>query len=323
MAFILALFRNATGQVLLSLSHNWPFLVASILIAAALKSFVDPGKVSGLLARFRGAGVFAATGLAVTTPLCSCGTTAVVLGMMASTMPWAPVVAFMVSSPLSSPEGMVYSAGLFGWPFAIASFAASIVLGLAGGGLAALLERRGLLDGQARLGGAGAGMKARPAAPEPAAASCACDSARTQTIADKSIAAARETWEVAKKLLPMFLGFAFLGYLINGLVPASWISALFGSGHAYGVPLAATIGLPLYINSEASLPMARALMDSGMSQGAIMAFLIAGSGTSMGAIAGALTIARWKVVGLVVAVLWVGAMLAGYGFDLLVAGGIA
>jgi hypothetical protein len=46
-----------------------------------------------------------------------------------------------------------------------------------------------------------------------------------------------------------------------------------------------------------------------MSQGAIMAFLIAG----------ALTIARWKVVGLVVAVLWAGAVLAGYGFDLLAA----
>jgi len=88
-------------------------------------------------------------------------------------------------------------------------------------------------------------------------------------------------------------------------------------GRVYSVPLAATLGLPLYINSEASLPLIRGLLDSGMSQGAVMAFLIAGSGTSMGAIAGALTIARWRVVGLVVGVLWIGAMCAGFAYDFL------
>ncbi len=120
----------------------------------------------------------------------------------------------------------------------------------------------------------------------------------------------------------MFVGFAFIGYVLNGLIPAAWVSSLFGSGRIYGVPLAATIGLPLYVSSEASLPMVRALLDSGMSQGAVMAFLIAGSGTSIGAIAGALTIARWRVVGLVVGVLWLGAMAAGFAWNSLVALGV-
>ncbi len=125
------------------------------------------------------------------------------------------------------------------------------------------------------------------------------------------------------RLLAMFAGFAFIGYVLNGLIPTEWVSTLFGTGRASGVPLAATIGLPLYINSEASLPLVRALLDSGMSQGAVMAFLIAGSGTSIGAIAGALTIARWRVVAVVVGVLWLGAMAAGFAFNLLVASGIA
>jgi uncharacterized membrane protein YraQ (UPF0718 family) len=119
-------------------------------------------------------------------------------------------------------------------------------------------------------------------------------------------------------MLVMFVGFAFIGYFLNGLIPASWVSALFGGGNLYNVPLAATLGLPFYINSEASLPLIRALLDGGMSSGAALAFLIAGSGTSIGALTGALTIARWRVVGLVVAVLWAGAILCGYAFDLLV-----
>jgi uncharacterized protein len=53
-----------------------------------------------------------------------------------------------------------------------------------------------------------------------------------------------------------------------------------------------------------------------MSQGAALAFLIAGAGTSIGAIIGALTIARWRVIALVVGTLWVGAILSGYVFNL-------
>jgi uncharacterized membrane protein YraQ (UPF0718 family) len=122
---------------------------------------------------------------------------------------------------------------------------------------------------------------------------------------------------VGLRLLAMFTGFAFIGYFINGLIPASWISRLFGSGNLYSVPLAATLGLPFYLNTEATLPLIRALLDAGMSSGAALAFMIAGAGTSIGAIAGALTIARWRVVALVVAILWIGAMLCGFGYDFL------
>jgi uncharacterized membrane protein YraQ (UPF0718 family) len=114
MDFILNLLEESVSRVFLSLTYNWPFLLASIVIAAILKLYVDAGKVASMLRRFRRAGVAAATTVAVAMPLCSCGTTAVVLGMIASTMPWAPIVAFMVASPLSSPEGFVYMAGLFG-----------------------------------------------------------------------------------------------------------------------------------------------------------------------------------------------------------------
>jgi uncharacterized membrane protein YraQ (UPF0718 family) len=337
MDFILGLLQRSFGQVLLSLLHNWPFLLASILIAAVLKLFVDARKVSAFLARHRGAGVGVATAAAVGTPLCSCGTTAVVLGMLASTMPWGPIVAFMVASPLSSPEGMIYTAGLFGWPFAVAMFAASIALGLTGGAVATLLEKRGLLDGQARFVAPaprraivpiplGADVTAAPtcgcSAPKPApVSSCGCAAAQPKP-ASRLAQLPKELLGTGGRLLAMFVGFAFIGFLLNGLIPAAWVSALFGAGKVYGVPLAATIGLPLYLSSEASLPMVRALLDSGMSQGAVMAFLIAGSGTSIGAIAGALTIAKWRVVGLVVGMLWIGAMAAGFAWNFLLALGL-
>jgi uncharacterized membrane protein YraQ (UPF0718 family) len=120
----------------------------------------------------------------------------------------------------------------------------------------------------------------------------------------------------------MFLGFAFIGYFLNGLIPPAWVAAIFGKGNIYSVPLAATLGLPLYINTEGSLPLVRALIDGGMSQGAALAFLITGAGTSVGAIAGALTIARWRVIGLVIGTLWIGAVLIGFGYNILLGLGL-
>ncbi len=307
MTFITELLIKTFGDVWTTLAHNWPFLVASAVIAALLKVYLDQDRVAAFLQKHRNAGVLVATGAAVTTPLCSCGTTAVILGMMAGSLPWAPIVAFMVSSPLTSPEELIYSAGLFGWTFGLTFFLASIVLGLAGGAAAYILESRGWLKGQARFkpisGGSGLAVAAeapRRGLPE----------------------VAKETWVAGKKLAIYFLGFATIGYLLNNLIPSAWVSALFGQGHVYSVPLAAALGIPFYFNTEGSMPLARALLDAGMSHGAVLAFLITGSGTSIGAIAGALTIARWRVVGLVIGTLLVGAILFGYGYDLLMLMGV-
>jgi uncharacterized protein len=371
---VITLFETTFHNVLLTFAHNWPYLLASILIGSLIKLFLDKDKVAAYLQKHQKGGVGLATAVAVGTPLCSCGTTAVVIGMMASMMPWAPIVAFMVASPLSSPEGMVYTAGLFGWPFAIADFVGSIILGLSGGAIAAVFERAGLLKNQFRFDptkvarsepvkeaiteraavqpscvcGTAPVMQLQPVRvesscgcgsvppmkmqPVMAESSCACGGSQPAQSAQSTQSDAKPKITLAKigqqllqdgpKLLVMFFSFAFLGYLINGLVPVEWISRLFGTGHAYSVPLAATLGLPFYINGEGSLPLVRAMLDSGMSQGAALAFLISGSGTSIGAIAGALSIARWRVIGIVVGTLWAGAILLGIAFDLLLATGL-
>ena len=215
-----------------------------------------------------------------------------------------------MASPLTSPEELVYSAGLFGWPFAIAFFVDSILLGFLGGGAAAFADSQGWLKNQARM--ATQGIQPLPvltltSAPE------------KPRITFRQ--AARETFETGRKLALMFFLFSFVGYLLNGLIPAEWVQSLFGSGHAYSVPLAAPFGLPFYINTESSLPLIRAFLESGMSQGSALAFLITGAGTSIGALGGALTIARWRVIAIVIGTLWVGAILSGLLYDgLLLAG---
>jgi uncharacterized protein len=342
---IISLLQYTLAKVLETFSHNWYLLLISIIVSAALKLYVDQDAIARFLRRNTRNSVLMSTVVAAATPFCSCGTTAVILGMMASTIPWAPIVAFMVASPLTSPEELFYSAGLFGWNFAITFFVASILLGLMGGAIASFAESRGWLANQTRINapksqspflslgimGGPPPLNLAVATPSAAeAAQCACSPHRVElpVIAQPVVELAKPTvtlpmfsneiWNVSKRLLPLFFGFTFIGYLLNGLIPVAWITSLFGAGHTYNVLLAATLGLPFYINTEASLPLVRAMLDSGMSQGAALAFLVTGAGTSIGAISGALTIARWRVIAIVIGTLWVGAILIGSAYNLLV-----
>jgi uncharacterized membrane protein YraQ (UPF0718 family) len=112
-------------------------------------------------------------------------------------------------------------------------------------------------------------------------------------------------------MLVLFVGFAAIGYAAIALVPTEWLVTYLGGSGPIAVVLAATLGIPFYFSTEASLPLLASLVQGGMGEGAAMAFLVTGAGTSIGAVTGGLLIARWRVLAIVVGVLWVGAIVFG------------
>jgi len=320
---MVALVGRIVADVFGALLHNWPFLVASVLTAAALSVYIGTDRLASWMRRQRWTAITGAVLLATLTPFCSCGTTAVVLGMLATKAPWAPIVAFIVASPLTSPSELVLSIGLFGWPFALMYFAGATGLGFAAGGITGLIEDRGLLAGQARLRptaeGSGRSLTVDAGADRPTAP-CGGVAARVKpaTTARRLVDRLRvqallaEVWRTGRRLVLYFVGFSAIAYLVLEIVPSNALVGLLGGTTLWSVPLAATLGIPVYITSEGSLPMVAALMGGGLGAGPAMAFLITGAGTSVPAIAGALVIARYRVIALVVALLLTGAVFLGW-----------
>jgi uncharacterized membrane protein YraQ (UPF0718 family) len=316
---LLSLLAGVATQVAVTLAHNWPFLLIGIVGAAAIQVYVGPDTVAGWLRRRRSLAITGSVGAAVATPLCSCGTTAVVLSMLASSVPWAPMVAFMVASPLTSPSELLYSAGLFGWGFALTFFVGSIAIGLAAGGTTVVVERLGWLRNQARHTPESDATACNTATCDSPHGSIAIGSATATIVESHPTPVAR--WrlpqlgqallDVTRRTLPLFVGFAALGYLVTALVPQNWITAALGGNSPLSTVTAATLGIPFYLNSDGSLPFVANLMQGGMGPGPAMAFLVTGAGTSLGAISGGLLIARWRVLALVVASLWIGAIVLG------------
>lgn len=322
MEYLSRLVTGVAGDVWTMVVHNWPYLLLSVVIASVVQVYVKADRLAAWLRRRTWVAVLAAVALGALTPFCSCGTTAIVLGALASSVPWAPIVAFMASSPLTSPEEYVLSVGLFGPAFATTFFASAIVVGLVAGAAAWWLEGHGYLRNQSRM-----------SAPEPLVACSECGGAagldteggggvRTLTIVEVATPPVRTVrvrqlgaalWANTRKLALYFLAFAGIGYLLIRLIPTGVITGLLGSGNpVWSVPLAAVLGIPVYLNTDGSLPLVATFMQGGMAPGAAIAFLITGAGTSIGAISGMLVIARWRVVALVIATLFVTAVATGW-----------
>jgi len=324
--YLTRLVTTVATDVWTTFVHNWPYLLISVLVASAVQVFVSTDRLSSWLRRRTWVAILGAVALGALTPFCSCGTTAIVLGAMASSVPWAPIVAFMASSPLASPEEYVLSVGLFGPGFAATFFAASIVVGLLGGGAAWWLERRGLLDGQARMAAPAPAAPASGCGPEcgsSAADEPGAGGVRQLTIVERPTAVATQPTKLrrfgtallanTRKLAAYFFGFAAIGYLLIRILPTGVLTDWLGTGNPiWSVPLAAVLGIPVYLNTDASLPLVASLLHGGMAPGAGLAFLITGAGTSVGAISGMLVIARWRIVALVIGTLLVTAIAMGW-----------
>jgi uncharacterized membrane protein YraQ (UPF0718 family) len=59
------------------------------------------------------------------------------------------------------------------------------------------------------------------------------------------------------------------------------MTALFGRNRGFGVLMAATIGVPLYVCGGGTIPLLMGWMQSGMSMGSAAAFMITGPATKI------------------------------------------
>jgi uncharacterized membrane protein YraQ (UPF0718 family) len=118
----------------------------------------------------------------------------------------------------------------------------------------------------------------------------------------------KQSWLLGRWLLVAFL----LEALITRYVPQSAIAGVLGEGNIFAVPLAALIGVPLYLSNLTSLPIVSGLLAQGMQPGAAIAFLIAGPVTTIPAMTAVYGIVHKRVFALYLGIGLLGAMILGF-----------
>jgi uncharacterized membrane protein YraQ (UPF0718 family) len=296
-----------TGEALVEIA---PYLVLAVATAAYAKA----SGADNLIARaFRGhiaVMILFAALMGALSPFCSCGVIPLIAALLAMGVPLAAVMAFWLSSPLMDPSMFVLTAGTLGTGFAVAKTMAAFGIGLLGGFGMLVLARTPAFADPLRPGvGNGSCAGGRIRAPKRVVWAFWREEARRNVFG-------RET--VANVLfLGKWLTLAFaLESLMLAYVPADLVGRVAGDGSVSSIVAAALVGVPLYLNGYAALPLIGGLIDSGMEPGAGMAFLLAGGVTCIPAAIAVYALTRRPVFLAYLGFALAGAVLAGLAYGL-------
>jgi uncharacterized protein len=242
-----------------------PSLFLGLLVAGVLHVFISRDRVFRHLGRPGLWSTVKASLWGVPLPLCSCGVIPAALSLRRDGASPGATTAFLVSTPQTGVDSILVTAGMLGWPVAIVKMAGAFVAGLISGVLTDLKP-----DPAGKAG-------------PPETGSCGI--------------------EPAKSIPARFWGHAFgtifrdlyrwlaLGLVVSALlgtlVPPGRLSEFAWLNGPLGMLAALAIGIPLYVCSTASVPIAASLVAAGFAPGAALVFLMAGPATNaatMGAV---------------------------------------
>jgi len=288
-----------------------PYILFAVLLIAGLKA---AGAEAAIARAFQGrenrmivlAALFG--GLA---PFCSCEVIPFIAGLLALGAPLSAVMAFWLSSPLIDPPTLLITAAALGWPFAIGKAVAAVALGLFGGFIIKMLINTGAFANPLReYKQSGCGCGPNPFDGRPVWKFWP-EAERRAVFRDEFLANAL--------FLIKWLAMAYvLEALLVTYVPASLIAGLVGGEGIMPIGIAALVGMPAYLNSYVAPPMLSGLIEQGMSNGAAMAFMIAGAVSSIPAMAAVFSLVKKPVFAAYLALGVSGAVMSGILFQMVV-----
>lgn len=261
------------------------WLLWGFLFAGVLSLFFTPERVERLLGRQAGwRAVVWAVLLGVPLPLCSCGVLPVAAGLRKGGASKGATAGFLLATPQTGLDSIFATYALLGSSFAVVRPLVALLSGLTGGWLIEQLDAKETTPTHKET------QRRVEAAQEATTKGTKGSNAKAllKMVAHVVHYAFCLLGNVARPLaLGLGISAAILAFVPpNGLVGA-WLA-----NDWVAFPVMLLVGLPLYVCSTASIPMALALMAKGLSPGAALIFLIAGP-----ALNGASLTTLWTLLG--------------------------
>lgn len=246
------------------------FFTISFLVSLA-QIFISQKRIEGWLNRPNKV-ISAVLGacIGLVTPFCSCSTIPVFVGLMKSRAPFAGAVSFLLTSPVLNPAIITLMAAFFGLKatvlYTLFTFAFAVSIGLL---LDALGFKRYVYDVTVTGG----------------KTSSEAWHSFTGTFREKFwhavVLAFGDSLGLLKKVFPYLLFGALVGGFIHEALPMDIVEKFAGVSAWSAIPLAALVGIPLYIRTETMIPIASILYGAGVGPGALIALIIGGAGASI------------------------------------------
>ncbi|MCR5136170.1 MAG: permease [Oscillospiraceae bacterium] len=238
------------------------YWVLGMAIGSAVSVFARD-RIHGLFVRMKDAkwglaGIVPACLLGIASPLCMYGTIPIAASFSRQGMRHDWLAAFMMASILLNPQLIVYSAALGSTALTV-RILSCFFCGCAAGLLIRLICRdRAFFD-----------------------FSGFAEQTSRDTDPNLLLRYLKNLWRNVKATGLYFLSGILLSALFQRYVPQTAMEKLFGGNGAWGVLMAATVGVPLYACGGGTIPLLQEWLWQGMSMGSAAAFMLTGPSTKI------------------------------------------
>lgn len=252
------------------------YIIFGLIFAGILHELVPESLVTKHLGSKSISSVIKATVFGIPLPVCSCGVIPLASSIKKSGASKGATLSFLISTPITGIDSILATFGMFGWIFTLYRVVSSMIIAM----IAGILTN--IFDKDMQISNFYADRKAEEQKCE--TNSCCCSLESTSALDEKKKFSFKKAMDYAFINLfgdianPLFWGL-IIGAIITIAIPQnlseillqySWLSYL----------IAIAVAVPMYVCATASLPIAAALMLSGVSAGAAFVFLSAGPATN-------------------------------------------
>jgi uncharacterized membrane protein YraQ (UPF0718 family) len=276
-------------------------LTAVVFGVGVVRSFFTPERTQRILSGKREfAGNVLAALLGVVTPFCSCSAVPLFIGFVTTGVPLGVTFSFLISAPMVNEVALVLLFGLFGWKVATIYLVTGLLIALAAGWVIGRLRLERHIESWVFEAPAG-GAAEEPALDWAARIRCGQDAVR----------------DIVGRVWPYVTAGIAVGAGIHGYVPENLLASFMGKGAWWSVPLAVLIGVPMYSNAAAIIPVVQALLGKGAALGTVLAFMMSVIGLSLPEAIILRKVLKPPLIAVFFGVVAVGIVIVGYLFNLI------
>lgn len=241
------------------------------------------------------------------TPFCSCSSIPLFLGFLQGGLPLGVTFAFLITSPLVNEVAVALMIASFGWKVTLIYTGSGIFLGtFLGWVLGRFSLERYLEEWVTKI------LESNVTSVEA--------EMRHMTIQDRLREASHEAFDIIKGIALYVLLGVGAGAAIHGYVPQNFFEEYLRGSSLYAVPLAVLVGVPLYSNASAIVPVMQTLVAKGVPMGTALAFMMATVGLSFPEAMMLKRAMRPSLLAIYFGSVTISIIILGYAFNILFAG---
>ncbi len=284
----------------------WPYILLGAFAATLIAQLMSHAQVRKLLTRRGVTPILVASMLGVLSPMCTFAAIPLAGGLLAAGVPLAPLMAFIIASPLMNPSLFIITWGAMGPEMALARTLSAYALGLAGGWITEFALSRHW-DGFSTPLRAGFSVNASLPA-------CVAEG-NALPLRARLGSFIRHSAKMTLFISKYFLLALLLAGAVQAVISPRWIATLLGGSGFKSVLLGGLLGVPLYVCGGGTVALIGVLVSMGMGQGAALAFFITGPATKISTVISLNAVLRKRVAAVYLAVTILGGVLIGWGYS--------